>query len=169
MKLDSNSADAYKNLGLVHTQAGKFDEATAAFTRLFAIDAKTAGSGWAALAAAKKKKGDTTGAKTAYEMAVKADPSDSKSFYNLGNIQKDRKQFDDAIGTYKKAIAANPKYVEAYYNLAITSHQLDQSKCVPDYEAFLKVAQGKSAWKDRVAQVQAIVKQIKDDLASRGE
>lgn len=169
VKLDSTSADAQKNLGLVHVQAGKFDEAVAAFTRLNALDPKAAGSGWSALGAAKKKKGDTTGAKSAYEMAVKADPTDSKALYNLGNIQKDRKQFEEAIATYRKAIAANPKYVEAYYNLAISSHQLDMESCVPDYEAFLKVAQGKTAWKDEVAQVQGIVKQIRDYLAAKGE
>jgi tetratricopeptide (TPR) repeat protein len=169
VKIDSTSADAWKNLGLVYTQAGKFDQASAAFTRLGTIDAKSAAAGWATLGAAKKKKGDTAGAKAAYEMAIKADPSDSKSLYNLGNIQKDANQFDEAIATYKKAIAANPKYIEAYYNLAICSHQLDMESCVPDYEAFLKVAQGSSKWKSKVTEVQGIVKQIKDYLAAKGE
>jgi len=169
VKLDSTSADAYRNLGLVHTQAGKFDEATAAFTRLNAFDPKSAASGWSALGAAKKKKGDTVGAKAAYEMAIKADPGDAKTLYNLGNMQKDANQFDEAIATYKKAIAANPKYIEAYYNLAISSHQLDMENCVTDYEAFLKAAQGSSKWKSKVAEVQGIVKQIKDYLAAKGE
>lgn len=169
IKLDSMNADAYKNLGLVHTQAGEFDKASAAFTRLNTLDAKGAASGWAALGAAKKKKGDTAGAKSAYETAVKLDPADSKSYYNLGNIQKDANQFDEAIATYKKAIAANPKYVEAYYNLAISSHQLDMEKCVADYEAFLKVAQGSNKWKSKVTEVQGIVKQIKDYIAAKGE
>lgn len=169
VKLDTMSADAYKNLGLVHTQAGKFDEATAAFTRLNTLDAKASASGWAALGAAKKKKGDTAGARAAYEMALKADPSDSKTLYNLGNIQKDANQFEEAIATYKKAIAANPKYIEAYYNLAIASHSLDMDNCVADYEAFLKVAAGSSKWKTKVTEVQGIVKQIKDYLATKGE
>ena len=169
VKLDSTSADAFKNLGLVHTQAGKFDEASAAFTRVNALDPKAAASGWAALGAAKKKKGDTAGAKSAYEMAIKADPSDSKALYNLGNIQKDASQFEEAIATYRKAIAANPKYTEAYYNLAISSHQLDMDNCVADYEAFLKSAQGKTSWKTKVTEVQGIVKQIKDYLATKGE
>lgn len=169
VKLDSMSADAFKNLGLVHTQAGEFDKATAAFTRLNSLDAKAAGSGWAALGAAKKKKGDTAGAKAAYELALKSDPSDSKTLYNLGNIQKDAQQFGEAIATYKKAIASNPKYTEAYYNLAISSHQLDMDNCVADYEAFLKVAQGSSKWKSKVTEVQGIVKQIKEYLAAKGE
>lgn len=169
IKLDSTSADAYKNLGLVHTQAGNFDGATAAFSRLNAIDAKSAGSAWATLGAAKKKKGDVAGAKQAYELAIKADPSDSKTLYNLGNIQKDENRFEDAIATYKKAIAANPKYIEAYYNLAIASHSLDMDNCVDDYEAFLKVAQGSSKWKSKVTEVQGIVKQIKEYLATKGE
>lgn len=169
IKLDSMNADAYKNLGLVHTQAGEFDKASVAFTHLNTIDPKAAASGWSALGAAKKKKGDTAGAKGAYETAVKLDPTDSKAFYNLGNIQKDANQFEDAIATYKKAIAANPKYVEAYYNLAISSHQLDMENCVADYEAFLKVAQGSSKWKGKVTEVQGIVKQIKDYLAAKGE
>ena len=169
IKLDSMNADAYKNLGLVHTQAGAFDKAATAFTRLNSIDAKAAASGWAALGAAKKKKGDVPGAKSAYETAVKLDPSDYKTLYNLGNIQKDASQFDDAIATYRKSIAANPKYIEAYYNLAISSHQLDMENCVADYEAFLKVAQGSGKWKSKVTEVQGIVKQIKDYLAAKGE
>ncbi len=169
VKLDSMSADAFKNLGLVHTQAGKFDAATAAFTRVAVLDPKSAASGWSALGAAKKKKGDTAGAKAAYELALKADPDDSKTLYNLGNIHKDAQQFEEAIATYKKAIAANPKYTEAYYNLAISSHSLDMDNCVADYEAFLKAAGTSSKWKSKVTEVQGIVKQIKEYLATKGE
>ena len=166
--LDSTSTDAYKNLGLVYVQDGKYDEATGAINHLTPLDAKKASAVWAAMAQAKKKKGDIEGAKQAYAQAVKTDPSDSKSYYNLGNIQKDNKEYEDAIATYKKAIAQNPKFIEAYYNLAISSHQLDMDHCVPDYEAFLKVAAGSSKWKSKVTEVQGIVKQIKDYLATKG-
>jgi len=166
--LDSTSADAYKNLGLVYVQDSKFDDATAAINRLNGLDPKKASAVWAAMGQAKKKKGDADGATQAYQQAIKSDPTDSKSYYNLGNIQKDGSQFADAIASYRKAIAQNPKFIEAYYNLAISSHQLDMDHCVPDYDAFLKVAAGSPKWKSKVTEVQGIVKQIKDYLATKG-
>jgi tetratricopeptide (TPR) repeat protein len=166
--LDSTSADAYKNLGLVHVQAGEFDAAAGVLTRLTQLDPKKAAAGWAALGQAKKKKGDAQGAMEAYNKAVKADPTDHKAFYNIGNIQKDAGRFAEAIASYRKAIAVNPKYIEAYYNLAIASHQMDQDQCIPDYQAFLKVAQGTSKWKTKCTEVEKIVKDITAYLDSKG-
>ncbi len=168
-RIDSTNAKNFKDLGTLYTQAGKFDQASAALSKLAPLDPTSAASGWFALGGAKKKKGDVAGARSSYELAAKLDPSDSKPLYNLGNIHKDAREFVEAIAMYKRAIAVNPKYVDAYYNLAISSHTLDMDKCVPDYEAFLKVAQGKTSWKAKVTEVQGIVKQIKDYLATKGE
>ncbi|MEW5700863.1 MAG: tetratricopeptide repeat protein [Candidatus Zixiibacteriota bacterium] len=166
--LDSTSADAYKNLALVHVQAGEFDTAATVLNRLTTLDPKKGAVAWAALGQAKKKKGDVPGALDAYNKAIKADPNDYRTLYNIGNIHKDAGRFEDAIASYKKSIAANPKYIEAYYNLAIASHQMDQDHCVPDYEAFLKAARGSSKWKTKSAEVEKIVGQINAYLESKG-
>ena len=161
LKLDSTNADAYKTLGLVYVQTDKLDQAMATFTKLGTLDAKKSAAGWVALGQAKKKKGDTAGALDAYNKAVKADPSDSRTLYNMGNLHMGAQHYEDAIASYRKAMAVNPKYTEAYYNLAICSNTLDESKCVADYEAFLKVAGTGSKWKTQVAAAQAKVKELK--------
>lgn len=157
--LDSTSAEAYKSLGLIHLQAKDYDASIAAFQRLLVLDPKSQGA-WASLAQALKGKGDSKGAIDAYTHAAQSDPKDPRPYYNVGNIHQSAGRFADAIAAYKKSIAADPKFIEAYYNLAISSQQLDQDKCVPDYQAFVKVAQGSAKWKSKVAEVQKIVDAI---------
>jgi tetratricopeptide (TPR) repeat protein len=165
--LDSTNAEANKSLALVQTQAKEYDAAVASFQRLLRLDPKDAGS-WASLGQVYKKKGDNKSALDAYGRAIALDPKDYKSHYNIGNIHQGAQRFDEAIAEYRQAITINPKYIEAYYNLAISSHQLDQAKCIPDYEAFLKVARGSSRWTAKVAEVDKIVKQIRES-AGGGE
>jgi tetratricopeptide (TPR) repeat protein len=168
VSLDSNNVAALKSLGLVHFKADRYAEAVAAFNRHNALSKTDAGV-WASLGQAHKKLGDDTKALAAYEQAVTLDPKDYKTFYNIGNIHLESKDFEDAIDAYSKAIALNSGYVEAYYNKALASHQLDQDECVPDYEAFIKAAKGKTKWKNQVDQATGIVAQIKDYLDSKGE
>jgi tetratricopeptide (TPR) repeat protein len=166
--LDSNNVAALKSLGLVHFKADRYADAATALNHHNALNKTDAGA-WSTLGLAYKKLGDDTKALAAYEEAVRLDPKDYKTFYNIGNIHQEAKDFEDAIDAYAKAIAVNSGYVEAYYNKAISSHQLDQDSCVPDYEAFIKAAQGKAKWKKQVDQASQIVKQIKEYLDSKGE
>ncbi|MEW5875254.1 MAG: tetratricopeptide repeat protein [Candidatus Zixiibacteriota bacterium] len=168
VSLDSNNVAALKSLGLVHFKADRYADAVAALNHHNALDKTDAGV-WSTLGLAHKKLGDDAKALAAYEEAVRLDPKDYKTFYNIGNIHQEAKDFEDAIGAYSKAIAVNSGYIEAYYNKAISSHQLDQDACVPDYEAFIKAAQGKAKWKKQVDQASQIVKQIKEYLDSQGE
>ncbi|MBI3872108.1 MAG: tetratricopeptide repeat protein [candidate division Zixibacteria bacterium] len=157
--LDSTNVEAYKSLGLIHLQAKDYDASIAAFQRLLVLDPKSKG-GWASLAQALKGKGDSKGAIDAYTHAAESDPKDPRPYCNIGNIHQSAGRFAEAIAAYKKSIAADPRFIDAYYNLAISSQQLDQDKCVPDYQAFIKVAQGAPKWKTKVAEVQKIVGEI---------
>ncbi|MEA5503229.1 glycosyltransferase [Halotia wernerae UHCC 0503] len=62
---------------------------------------------------------DFNGAKTAYETALKIDPSFAAGHYNLGMMLKALGLFTDAIASYQKAIKLNPYYAEAYQNLGV--------------------------------------------------
>ncbi|MBD2775748.1 tetratricopeptide repeat protein [Iningainema tapete] len=66
-----------------------------------------------------KASGDLQGAKTAYETAVKIDPTFAAAYYNLGMTLKAMNLFTDAVTFYQKAIQFNPKYAEAYQNLGV--------------------------------------------------
>ncbi|OGC91064.1 MAG: hypothetical protein A2W25_13990 [candidate division Zixibacteria bacterium RBG_16_53_22] len=48
-------------------------------------------------------------------------------FVNLGNLQKDKGNFDGAMANYSRAIAINGKNTEARYNLALTNAYLSVS------------------------------------------
>jgi len=61
--------------------------------------------------------GDTKEAKERYERALRI-RKDATTYNNLANAQRDLGNYNDAIETYKKAIAANPKLVNPYTNLA---------------------------------------------------
>jgi len=82
------SAAAWENLGLTYQNI---------------IPVATEAAGWAL---------------TAYESAVKLDPSNPALFVNIGSIFVGGKQYDNAIGLFQRAIQLNPSYANAYYNLA---------------------------------------------------
>lgn len=63
--------------------------------------------------------GDVTNAKTAYEMALKIDPTLAVGHNNLGMTLKALGRFEDAIASYHKAIECNPDYADVYQNLGV--------------------------------------------------
>lgn len=57
-----------------------------------------------------------------------------KSFYNLGNVFMEAKQFDQAISAYKQALLLNPKDERAKRNLEIAKMMQQQQKKDKDKE-----------------------------------
>ncbi len=56
--------------------------------------------------------------------------SDAYAYFYLGNALKNKKQFDEAITCYQRALEMNPELVEAYHNLAWVfqeKNQLDEA------------------------------------------
>ena len=51
--------------------------------------------------------------------AVSLQPNNPDVHYNLGNIFKDLRRWDDAIACYEKSLGLNPQSVEALNNLGI--------------------------------------------------
>jgi len=66
-----------------------------------------------------KASGELKGAKTAYETALKIDPSFAVGYYNLGMTLKAMSLYVDAVAAYQKAIQLNYNYAEAYQNLGV--------------------------------------------------
>jgi glycosyltransferase involved in cell wall biosynthesis len=73
-----------------------------------------------------KAAGDLRGAKTAYEITLRIDPSFAIGHYNLGMTLKQEGLFVDAIASYQQAIKLNPYYAEAYQNLGVVLLKLGQ-------------------------------------------
>ena len=51
-----------------------------------------------------------------------------KSFYNLGNVFMEAKQFDEAISSYKQSLLLNPKDMRAKRNLEIAKMMQQEQK-----------------------------------------
>ena len=52
---------------------------------------------------------------SAYDQAIRLDPSNSAAYYNRGNAKVGLEQYEAAIQDYNEAIRLNPKYSAAYY------------------------------------------------------
>lgn len=60
--------------------------------------------------------GDAKGAKEQYEQAIKLNDKDAIAHNNLGNAQRQLKEYDDAIASYKKSLELDPNALNPYLN-----------------------------------------------------
>jgi hypothetical protein len=66
----------------------------------------------------KQNEGKLEEAKALYERVIKADPRHVSALNNLGVIFMNRKMYQQAVISYKKALNIRYNYVDAHYNLA---------------------------------------------------
>ena len=55
----------------------------------------------------------------AYERALSLDPEFVEAYNNLGQVYKQRGDWNAAVRQYKKAIAVKPMFQNAYFNMAM--------------------------------------------------
>ncbi|HLC68399.1 MAG TPA: AAA family ATPase [Candidatus Bilamarchaeaceae archaeon] len=66
--------------------------------------------------------------------ARKPSPTDAKTYYQSGNDQYEKGDYEKAIENYNMAILLNPVFSEAYFNRALSYYQLKNfEKSVADY------------------------------------
>ena len=82
--------------------------------------------GWKALAVIFKNKGKTSDSLKANVRALKIDPNDFESHFNLGNTLKVLNKLEDSKASYQKAISINPNFADAYNNLGIVLRELNR-------------------------------------------
>ena len=82
--------------------------------------------GWKALAVIFKNKGKTSDSLKANVRALKIDPNDFESHFNLGNTLKVLNKLEDSEASYQKAISINPNFADAYNNLGIVLRELNR-------------------------------------------
>jgi len=63
------------------------------------------------------KKDNKAKFKELLEEAIRLNPTDANLYYNVGVMNMDQKNIDEAIANFKKAIELNPKFAEAYQNI----------------------------------------------------
>lgn len=64
----------------------------------------------------------------------KANPTDAKTYYQMGNEYYEKGDYDRGIENYNMAILLNPVFSEAYFNRALSYYQLKNfDKSISDY------------------------------------
>ncbi|MEM3422163.1 MAG: AAA family ATPase [Candidatus Bilamarchaeaceae archaeon] len=64
----------------------------------------------------------------------KPNPTDAKTYYQLGNDYYEKGDYDKAIENYNMAVLLNPMFSEAYFNRALSYYQLKNfEKSIADY------------------------------------
>ena len=117
-KTDSKQASIIKNIGYILTQQGKTDEAIIAVKEARLQSPKDLNL---LLTEAdlyiKLKQMDKFG--ELMQEAVKLDPTNPTLFFNLGVVNFNEKNIDEAKKYYQKAIELKPDYGDAYMNMAV--------------------------------------------------
>ncbi len=118
-----NEVDRLLATGQDAHQAGRYEEAIAAFNRVLALSKNQPRTAAVAnflignVNMTQKKFGN---AEIAYQKAIALNPSHPDSYNNLGEALGELKQFPRAIDAFTKAIALDPLLLKARYNQAVT-------------------------------------------------
>ena len=67
-------------------------------------------------------------------------PTNAYAYYNLGVVIHEKRQLDEAITYYKKAIQIDPNLTDAYYNLGIALQEEEQfEEAITYYQKALRL------------------------------
>jgi predicted O-linked N-acetylglucosamine transferase (SPINDLY family) len=119
--LRPDDAAAYNNLGVTLDQAGRPDEAIAAYHRAVALEP---GQAWthANLGNAWNGQGRLDEALAAYQHALHLDPGLGEVHSNLGTVLQELGRTAEAVSAYQRALELKPDHPQAYHNLGCALH-----------------------------------------------
>lgn len=151
---ESKRGDVIKNIGIILTRQGKVDEAMVAVQearKAFPDDMSLLFT--EADLYLKLKKMDKFG--ELMEEAIKRDPNNSTLYYNLGVVNYNQGNFEEAKSNYKKAIELKPDYFDAYMNMAVAILEKEKeiveemNKNLSDFDKYDELAaKQKQVYKD---------------------
>ena len=118
VRLTTDDALAWFNIGLTHEKEGRSAEAEQAFIESFKSYHRTH--------AAKALQGGGKAAINFCQRVVEIDPKDAKAWINLGAALGQAEQPNEEIEAYRKAIQLAPKYAEAWYNLGVAQARREE-------------------------------------------
>ena len=118
VSVQPNAPLPYCNLGGALRAQGRFDEALAALDRALSLDPKNV-EALINRAVTLKETGQLDAAAATCETARKLAPGRPEVHLNLGNILSLQQRFDEAVESYRAALAIAPQ-ADVYYNLGNT-------------------------------------------------
>ena len=117
IKLNSQFADSYNNLGIALAETSNFSGAIKNYDK--AIELKdNFEDAYLNKGIALNNLKNHDQALSYINEVIKLNKNNAKAFNTLGNIYKDKEKYDDAFSSYKEAIKIEPNYVQALNNVA---------------------------------------------------
>ncbi len=117
IKLNSQFADSYNNLGIALAETNNFSDAIKNYDKAIKLKGKFEDAHLnKGIALNYLKKHDQ--ALSCINEVIKLNKNNAKAFNTLGNIYKDKEKYDDAFSSYKEAIKIEPNYIQALNNVA---------------------------------------------------
>ncbi len=127
IRLRPDFADAYNNLGTVHLEQGRYDDAIAAFKKALGVVTYPTpylphgNLGWAYY-----KRGDLRAAVKSLKTALFHNPKFCLGHNNLGVVYQQLGDHGLAKRHLEQALSMCPKYVEAHYRLGLSHLKLQR-------------------------------------------
>ncbi len=121
--LDAKSTLALSGLAETYTQLGRWDEAAAAFEQALALT--DVADLHRELAMVSTQQGKTDAAILEYQKAAAGNAQDWYSRYWLGNLYSRQAKFDDALKSYRQALALQPNRPEVHQGVS----SLEYKRC----------------------------------------
>jgi tetratricopeptide (TPR) repeat protein len=118
--------DTY-NQGLKNLTDGNFDEAAKSLEKSIK-NGNEATDALLKLGVSKYNQKDYDGAIEAYLKVLEKDPLNTTAGNSLGNVYRDKKDFEKAQAQYEKTIQLDSSFAPAYANLSIMLLDLDRKK-----------------------------------------
>jgi protein O-GlcNAc transferase len=150
LELKPGDSDTQKGLGQVYLELKNWDKSIEYYS-LYNTSNSTDAKGHYFLGKAYKEKGDAPNAEKEFLAATRIDPKFAEAFLSYGNMLEKEKKFTGAVSAYKSAVAADRSMVTAYYGIAVAYTKAEMyPEALQAYKDFVKVAEGKAAWKGEV-------------------
>jgi predicted TPR repeat methyltransferase len=138
LELQSDHADWYSNLGIIHNAAHRFEDAIAAYERAIALD-PTHANAYNNLGVLLRGTGRPVEAEAAYRKAIDIDPQFIDAYHNLGVLLASVKRTKEAVICYCKVTTLAPRHPDTRRMLALAYCVLGQrEKAIELYEEWLK-------------------------------
>lgn len=127
---DADLLAPYLDIAEARRALAAFEAGDPTLIQPYTDDPHLGAEAWAVLGVMRIRSGDRTGAKAAFEEALRCDGGHYRAKTNLGNLALEAGQVDEAIRIYQEVLKQNENYGHAHHNLGAAYRkkgQLDKS------------------------------------------
>jgi tetratricopeptide (TPR) repeat protein len=129
--------------GLAQENAGRLDEAAAAYRRALKLDPGL-GAGHTNLGTLAHRRGDVAEARASFAAALAVDPEQPEARYNLAHLLCESGEFELGAAELRRVLQLAPDFADAHFNLATALETLGGRRQAIDHlERYVALTAGK--------------------------